>query len=287
MAETQFVFWDVQHGSAAYIGTPSGRHIAIDLGIGSVKGSDTTFSPLRHLQRNYGVRQLDCVIITHPHRDHLGDIVNFDSLSPRVLLRPKHLSEGDIRGGNQGRGSTIIDKYLEINRRYNGTLAPGTSPLDRDNNGGVEFRWFTPKPSASSNLNNHSIVTVVTYVGCKIIVPGDNETSSWDELLARRDFRDAVTGSHILVAPHHGRESGFAERLFEYISPHLTIISDGPAGNTSVTERYARKSKGWQVSKRGGGEEQRRCLTTRRDGVIVVKFGQQSNGRPYIGVTID
>ena len=64
------VFWDVQHGSAAYISTPVGKHIAVDLGTGSYKKSDGTFSPLLHLKKRYNIDRLDAVIMTHPHRDH-------------------------------------------------------------------------------------------------------------------------------------------------------------------------------------------------------------------------
>ena len=28
----KFITWDVEHGSAAYIRTPNGKHIAVDLG---------------------------------------------------------------------------------------------------------------------------------------------------------------------------------------------------------------------------------------------------------------
>ena len=52
------VFWDVQHGSAAYIRTPADKHIAIDLGTGSYKNSDKTFSPLLHLKEKYGINNL-------------------------------------------------------------------------------------------------------------------------------------------------------------------------------------------------------------------------------------
>jgi hypothetical protein len=42
--------WDVQHGSAAYVKTPTEKHLAIDLGVGSFKApADATFSPLYHL----------------------------------------------------------------------------------------------------------------------------------------------------------------------------------------------------------------------------------------------
>ena len=43
----KFVFWDVQHGNACYIETPTGKRFVIDCGIGSyIKPADATFSPL-------------------------------------------------------------------------------------------------------------------------------------------------------------------------------------------------------------------------------------------------
>ena len=90
-----------------------------------------------------------------------------------------------------------------------------------------------------------------------------------------KDFRAAIQGTHVLVASHHGRESGFSPALFNHISPYLTIISDGPAKKTSVSERYAQRTQGWRVYKRSSGTTvERKCLTTRNDGVIVVRFGE-------------
>ena len=274
MSETIFVFWDVQHGSAAYIRTPNGKHMVIDLGTGSYEGNNT-FSPLYHLKNEYNVHQLDAVVITHPHRDHLDDICNFDALSPKALWRPKHLSETDVREGNQSQDSDVIDKYLEIDRRYTLPIAPEANPFSADNNGGVAIQTFQPSAYARTNLNNHSLVTIISYGGVKIIIPGDNEKPSWNELLEREDFRAAIQGAHVLVASHHGRESGFSPALFNYIRPYITIISDGPTKKTSVSDRYAQRTQGWRVYKRSSRTTQeRKCLTTRNDGVIVVRFGE-------------
>lgn len=233
------VFWDVQHGSATYIKTPSGRHIVIDLGTGSYGNNNLEFSPLLHLKHKWNVTKLDGVIITHPHRDHLDDIYNFESLSPQLLTRPKHLSEDDIKSGNPIGDNGKIEKYLEINARYKYPVIPSDDIFLEANNGGVKIQFFTPKLSATSNLNNHSIVTVILYENIKIIIPGDNEPPSWNELLEHDDFILAIKDADILVAPHHGRQSGFSSKLFEYINPKLTIISDGPSGNTSATDLYS------------------------------------------------
>jgi beta-lactamase superfamily II metal-dependent hydrolase len=285
MAKLQFVFWDVQHGSAAYMATPAGQHIAIDLGTGSL-GSGSEFSPLLHLKNNWGVNQLDAVIITHAHRDHLDDVHNFDSLKPRVLHRPKHLSEEDIRKGNQSTDKDIIDKYLEIDNRYSASVEESNNPLLAINNGGVEFRFFTTKSCATSNLNNHCLVSVISYEGNKIIFPGDIEPPAWNELLEKDVFIKAIANTDILVAPHHGRESAYSSELFKYINPYLTIISDGKS-ETSAVNLYSQKTRGWTAYKRSGGSEERKCITTRSDGVITLEFGKNSNGQPYIHATIN
>ena len=67
-APLRATFWDVQHGSAAWLVMPNGEHIVFDLGSGSLFGADA-FSPLRYLRDQAGVQQLAAAIISHPHRD--------------------------------------------------------------------------------------------------------------------------------------------------------------------------------------------------------------------------
>ena len=262
----RFITWNVQHGSAALIQTPNGKLIAIDLGAGE------EFSPLRYIKNDMRINQLDEVIITHPHMDHIEDILNFDLLNPRILKRPRHLTADDISGGNPPAGSEavkIYQKYLEVDARYTSPIQSTEDPSVPANNGGASIKTFHPTQSPKTNLNNHSIVTVIEYAGVKILSPGDNESLSWEELLAYKEFKDAIRGTHVLVAAHHGRESGYHGELFDHISPLITIVSDGRALDTNASSRYSAKSKGWKVKKGDGTYEERKCLTTRNDGFII------------------
>lgn len=283
----EVVFWDVQHGSAAYIRTPAGKHIAVDLGTGSYKNSDEIFSPLLHLKKKYNLIGLDNIIITHPHSDHLNDVENFYEVRPYCIDIPKHLTQEDILRNNPEGAKTILEEYFEIDNTYNSPIPDSLNPLKEYNNGGVDIEVFPTRECATSNLNNHSLVTVVSYAGSKLLIPGDNEEPSWNELLENSNFVKAMKGTDIFVASHHGRKSGFSSNLFEQMGqPYLTIISDGPEGETSATDLYSAKTKGFTVHKRSGGTEERKCLTTRKDGVIVVKIGKE-NDRHIIDVTID
>ena len=284
----RLVVWDVQHGSATYIRTPNGKHIVVDLGVNlSATG---IFSPLQYLKTRWAVSQLDLAVITHPHLDHIGDILSFDSLSPRVLIRPSHLRNDDIWGGN-GRASKgtqqIIEKYIEIDNRYTSPVDPQKNLQDPANTDDVSIQTFVPTLSPITNLNNHSVVTVLSYGSVKILLPGDNEPPSWSELLERLDFRQAIAGVNLLVAPHHGRESGFHSPLFDYFEPLITIISDGRFLDTSATSRYSAVTKGWQVKRRNGSPRERKCVTTRNDGVIDVEVGIRLDGQTTLDVTVD
>lgn len=285
----EFVFWDVQHGNACYIKTPNDRHIVVDLGIGSY-GTNKPFSPLRHLSTNYRISQLDYVIITHPHRDHIDDIENFDLLDPKTLMRPKHLTEQEIRAGNKKEDSAKVIKYLEINQRYNVQVQNGT-PSDINTSeqwGGVKITNFHPSECSRDNLNNHSIVTVLEYAGSKIIIPGDNEPASWKELLKRQSFVDAAKNPDVLLAPHHGRKSAYCSEFFEAINkPYITVISDGPECDTSATDLYGKQSRGWRVYYADKTyQDGKLCVTTRANGVIRVSAYYAAGNSPRLNVHV-
>ena len=97
------VFWDVQHGHATTVTSPNNRVFVVDLGQGSY-GSGSTFSPLVFMH-NSGIRTLDHLIISHPHLDHIDDILNVELFEVGVIFRPGHLERNDILNGigNVGR----------------------------------------------------------------------------------------------------------------------------------------------------------------------------------------
>lgn len=282
----KLVFWDVQHGSATHIKTPNGLDIVQDLGTGTHRGGAIDFSPLRYLKDKLNVACIDEVIITHPHRDHLDDIFNFDYLNPRILNRPRHLSDSEVIAANRSQDRAVIDKYLEIDKRYSGPVV--NDPLLAENNGGVGFKIFMPTECDHSNINNHSLVTIITYASLRILLPGDNEPESWQELLRNSEFREAIRGTDVFLASHHGRDSGYYAGLFSYFTPKLVVISDGRHCDNSATARYSQIASGWTVHSRSSSDEVRKCVTTRSDGDITIEIGiNEANSRPFLSVTVD
>ena len=110
-----------------------------------------------------------------------------------------------------------------------------------------------------------------------MVVCGDNEKESLDILMNRDTFKEAVRNADILVAPHHGRESGYHDDFVSLVSPYVTIISDSSKSDASAIDKYREKSSGWKVWNRNGGSDDRYCLTTRSDGNIRVTFGESDD----------
>lgn len=283
----QFTFWDVQHGHACYINTPNNRHIAVDLGVGKY-GGGKEFSPLTHLKAN-GVDQLDYVIITHPHRDHIDDIDAFWDLNPKTLLRPKHIPEKDLRSGNKPTDKPKIDRYLEVSNSFSSAVQAGSASdiFSPDQWGDMKFTSFHPNRCETTNLNNHSIVCIFEYAKSKILIPGDNEPASWKELLDRPGFIEASKDIDVFLAPHHGRKSAYCPELFEAIGkPKIFVISDGPEGETSATDLYGKQSQGYRVYYPDDTYEERYCVTTRKDGVVRVCAYFARDGSPRLNVFV-
>lgn len=69
----------------------------------------------------------------------------------------------------------------------------------------------------------------------------------------------------MLIASHHGRESGYCAEVFDYCSPSVIVFSDGPIVHATqgMSDAYARHATGIQFN-----GEKRYVLSTRRDGTF-------------------
>ena len=211
------------------------------------------------------------IVISHPHADHISDISNmFDlGIKPLTLTRPKYIEPAVIKKSNQPRYIPVVEDYLELDREYIYPVNGGWLDISiRSNYGDVQINCFSQREKGMGNLNNYSVVAVVEYAGEKIIIPGDIEAAGWKALLEKSNFRQAIIGTTIFVASHHGREAGYHGDIFKYFKPDIVIVSDGPATDTSVTNRYTNHAKGTWVKRKSAGFIERNVLTTRNDGWI-------------------
>lgn len=266
MAKTAIMkVWNVEQGLAIHIVAPNGKYIVIDL------GSKSDVSPLQSLW----FKSVGYMVITHPHHDHFSDIQNINYGYPKVLWRVKDYSRDELMEGVRQSEKSDFEKYCDFSESFTRNLSTEELPSSGNPFDGLTAEVFSTSLCDKENKNNFSAIVVIKLGNAKIIVCGDNESASFDILMNRDNFKKAVKNAYVLVAPHHGRENGYYEEFVDLVNPFLTIISDTIKGATSVTEKYTNKSKGYPVyNNLNGLKESRKCLTTRKDGNIMVEFGE-------------
>ena len=229
-----FTLWDVGHGVSIWINTPNGANHWIDL------GRTPDFSPSEHVARAYRVSTIDYLVISHPDKDHLEDLPQFRATfgNPRVLHRNNSLPEADMVG--QRTFQYQID-FADLHSSFTVSIPHNESPTNPHYNGGVRYavhslshgirvNGATLLGSAVIEGNNTSIVVMLLYEGVLFVCPGDIEPLGWHELwrLHSASYRTLIDAAHtrFLVAPHHGRISGYCREMMDSIQPHATFISD-------------------------------------------------------------
>ena len=293
MSDFDCVIWKVEHGSAAFIKTPNGRTIMFDA------GNSKNFSPAQHLKNVYKVNsktnRLDKIIISHPDRDHISDLPNvYELLYPKILQRNKNIPKEVIYPSGTSKLQEPLKTYKSMDEEYNQPVTGFNKGTPITNWGNVFVKGFTCKKSylpdcPDNNLkNNMSLVSYVRYGNTEIIFPGDLEPYGWWSLLNNTDFSDYAGKSkyRILIAPHHGRESGICyyednERciysvFLDIIDPHLIIMSDKWGNETTVPELYKPHTIGYSVYiKNNKNFQTKEVLTTKTNDFIFISISDE------------
>ena len=117
---SRIIVWDVGHGSSVSIVAPNGRITMIDLGA----NVDTGFSPIKFTKTIWSPKSLDYLILSHPHVDHIRDIVNLklEEFLPVVLLGRVVPREKLIGEGINENDRETLETYLELKSRYSDSV---------------------------------------------------------------------------------------------------------------------------------------------------------------------
>lgn len=271
MAKTAYMkVWNVELGLAVHIKAPNGKYIVIDL------GSRADLSPISKLHG----KEVGYMVITHPHHDHFSDIRNLGSARPMVLHRCKSYSRKELLEGVQTNQKADFEAYCDLDEAYTSPVSDNERPSK-----GTLFDGLTAEVYSCSHLdktdkNNFSSVVIISLGNAKIVVCGDNTPKSLEYLMSRTDFKSAIEDAWVLVAPHHGRDSGYFGEFVSAVNPYVTVISDTKVGSTSVTEKYENYTRGWTIHNMNTlNDETRKCLSTRNDGNIKIEFGESETNQ--------
>lgn len=272
-APTTITIWDVEHGVSILVKTPNQKNVILDC------GASPNFSPAIYLYFDLKVRRIDYLVISHPHEDHIHDLDNFlqcyeDKI--RVYRRNKSIDRDAMEEDNpdladQAKNSKL-DKYFAMNNKFTASVDWENDPKNPDWGKGCTFCTFGNKEDDLS-VNNKSVVTFVRFGNETILYGGDLEEKGWLKLLNNPEFVKLLERTTILIASHHGRDSGYCREIFDHFKPKLVIVSAGRYSDSDATSKYDyHVEDDFTVTDEDGNTKRRKLLSTRNDGHIKLQI---------------
>jgi competence protein ComEC len=233
--ELEVAFLDVGQGDAILVTTPGGKQVLVDGGPSGIEVARELGAMMPHWDRS-----LDVVVLTHPQEDHVGGL-------GAVLER---FDVGRAYGTGVG-NATLSSEVFERRAAVRPLGAGDEFEVD-----GVRFEVLWP-PSGyeSEELNDTSLVLLVSYRDVRVLLTGDIEAGPQRALLAA----GGVTVD-VLKVPHHGSKTSDQEFLGS-VRAAVAVISAGE-GN-----RFGHPHEETLVALEGT-----RVYRTDVDGRVVVKW---------------
>ncbi len=229
-------FLDVGQGDSILIKTPYGQNILID------GGPDNKVIGELSKSMDWWDRQIDLMILTHPHDDHVTGLVD-------VLKRydvKKILYTGVVHD------TPNYIEWLEIIRDRKISLVIVDRPQQINLGENCDLDILYPCESVLgqevNNLNNSSIVSMLDCEDKKFLFMGDAEREVEEELYltsqsplpAYRTGRLIIKGEasasergevyldvDVLKAGHHGSDTSSSEEFLKMVSPEIVVIQVG------------------------------------------------------------
>jgi len=204
-------FLDVGQGSASLLRFSDGKVMLVDSGPPSKR--DALLSYLKERD----VDHLDCLVITHQHGDHAGNIsAVLDTCSVDEVVCPAVPEALLIDPARYEKIYKDIKNHgLKMHHPEQGEVL-----LSGD---GYSVTVLSDDTQDYNTLNDYSIVLRVVAGDVSFLMMADAERTTEDQLL-KSDFD---LDSDILVVGHHGNKYGATQAFLSEVTPDISVISVG------------------------------------------------------------
>ena len=196
-------FIDVGQADAALVQC-DGQYMLIDGG--NKADSNRIFSVLK----KYSVQELDIVVGTHAHEDHIGGLPGaFQYAASKLTLSPVDAYDSDA--------FRDFRKYAE--QKGGGITIPSVG--DTFKLGSAEIVILGV--NSTEETNNTSIVLKITYGSTAFLFTGDAEREA-EQVILNAGFDLSAT---VLKVGHHGSETSTSYPFLREVAPQYAVISVG------------------------------------------------------------
>lgn len=201
-------FIDVGQGNCTLLRC-GGKAILVDSG--EVGAAQTVINYIKNL----GIDELNCVLVTHPHTDHMGAMTKIlyefkidDLIMPEIpeeIIPTNKTYEKFLTAVSDNAGNVIAAK-----------------PGETYSYGEMKLEIFAPLRDYD-NLNDMSAVSRISYGDTSVMFTGDATTTVERDLL-KKNINYSAT---VLNVGHHGSKTSSSEAWLRAVNPKYAVICCG------------------------------------------------------------
>jgi competence protein ComEC len=245
----QIYFIDVEGGQATLIISPSGQSLLIDTGWPGNEGRDA--DRIISVARQAGLKQIDFVLITHHHRDHVGGVPQLaesfkigtfidhgPNMEDSEVTRTDYAAYEKAIAGHAhvvvkpGWGLPIKGIQVEV-------LSAAGDLIKTPLPGAGEANPYCAKELAwpdDATENARSVGTMITYGKFRFLDLGDLTKKKELELACPNNLLGTVD---LFLVTHHGMDFSNTKALDWALHPRVAIFDNGP--------RKGANTASWQI----------------------------------------
>ncbi|NPV51931.1 MAG: MBL fold metallo-hydrolase [Firmicutes bacterium] len=203
-------FIDVGQGDSILVKVRDGKTMLVDGG-----DTDAGARVVNYLKKQK-VRQIDVMVATHPHLDHIGGLIQV-------------LTEFPVKGvydSGMVHTTRTFERYLTLIDKKNIPFKLARRGQVIDLGSSVRARILSPAEPLPEDANNCSVVMRIEYGNIALLLVGDAEAAAEGEMISSHQPLSA----QVLKVGHHGSRTSSATIFLDEVKPEVAIISCG-AGN--------------------------------------------------------
>ena len=231
------IYWiDVEGGAATLVVTPERDSVLMDTGWPRPDARDA--ERIQAAMRDAGITEIDYLLFSHFHRDHVGGLAALDGRVPIGQI----IDHGDSVERDGEQGLALWDEYVALAGDRRRSVAPGDKlPLQR-----IELLFVASHrrlidsleqrppnrlcdgveaPQPDEGENGHSLGYLLSLGAFQFLNLGDL-TPDREHALACPENRLGVVD--LWQVPHHGGYGAIRAELAGVLQPTVAVVNNGP-----------------------------------------------------------